>query len=151
MVFLADLGRGARCRVLAVGARGPAGRTYVPYFAFCETLAQNHAPERALIARLVANTQSFGPPFSAGKAKRLTNSILYEMRTHWGSRIFWVYGPQRSVILLNGFQKKRWRIPSRELERANTWAQALACVDIRALMNNATNAAFADTAWLTAI
>ncbi len=146
MVFLADLGRGARCRVLAVGARGPAGRTYVPYFAFCETLAQNHAQECALIARLVANTQSFGPPFSAGKAKRLTNTILYELRTRRGSRLFWIYGPQGSVILLNGFQKKSWSIPTREMQRANSWARALACSDAETLVAAATAGRIVETA-----
>jgi hypothetical protein len=134
MIFLAEIDRGKRFRVLAIGTRHSNGRERVPFWELRASLSQRCPNDLAQLDRLLAHTKEIGPPFASGKAKRLTDSALYELRTHRGTRVFWIYGPEKSVVLLHGYHKQGWEIPRHELRRAQVSACALAGADFRTLV-----------------
>jgi len=137
MLILAEIASGLRCRVLALGTEGVRRRVNVPYLELRRLLERNSPHDLAQLDRLLTITKDLGPPFALGKAARITDSELYEIRTRRGTRLFWVYGPQQSVILLSGFRKQKWGLLHTELARARAWASALARSDLPALLAGA--------------
>ncbi|MEZ0257647.1 MAG: type II toxin-antitoxin system RelE/ParE family toxin [Chthoniobacter sp.] len=134
MLFLAQIDRGLRCNVYALGALNEEVRVNLPYADLRALLGRKCSRDLAQLDRLLGVTKDLGPPFALGKAARVTDTGLYEIRTRRGTRLFWIYGPDRAVILLNGYQKQKWAIPRHELARACSWADALARQDLSALL-----------------
>jgi hypothetical protein len=98
-------------------------------------LARKCPRDLVQLDRLLAITKDLGPPFMLGKAARVADSELYELRTHRGARVFWLYGPRESVILLCGYRKQTVGMPRHELARAEAWADALAQNDPKSLIS----------------
>lgn len=135
MLFLTEIARGLRCQVFALGNQEEAGRPNVPYADLRAVLARKCQRDLAQLDRLLAITKDLGPPFMLGKAARVADSELYELRTHRGARVFWLYGPRESVILLSGYRKQTVSMPRHELARAEAWASALAQNDPKSLIS----------------
>lgn len=135
MLFLTEIARGLRCQVFALGNQDETGRPNVPYADLRAVLARKCRRDLAQLDRLLAITKDLGPPFMLGKAARVADSELYELRTHRGARVFWLYGPRESVILLCGYRKQTVGMPRHEFARAEAWASALAQNDPKSLIS----------------
>jgi len=117
-LFLQEIARGARFRILALGFRSPRGREKLPYSEICHEVGQTNPKELASLQRILERTKDHGPPFSAGQARRLNDSELCEFRTRGGLRIFWVFDRGHSIVCLCGYRKAGQRLPLHERERA---------------------------------
>ena len=91
--------------------------TYGGYFeAFMETLKEKEQ-EKVQYGLLLLKTQDRLPK----KFVKLIRDGIYELRTEYGGniyRVFFIFDDGKIVVLFNGFQKKKQKTPTKEIDKA---------------------------------
>lgn len=88
----------------------PSGRS--PVDDFLEGL---DARDQSRMVALITSSANSGPPLrNQQKCKQVEGYKFYEFKTH-GQRIFWCWGPGRTIVLFHAFTKRQDRIPPSEL------------------------------------
>lgn len=121
MIELVSVARGARFRIFAVGVRNDEGKMTLPYLELRELLAYMDPADMIRLDRVLERAADHGPGFSSGQAKRLRDVDLYEFRTRRGTRLFWIYGAQQTILCLSGYVKQSTNTPKGEIIRAELW------------------------------
>lgn len=123
-MFLAEVAQGSRFRILALGCDRSEGREKIPYLDFREQLARKRPRELEQLDRIFDRAKEHGPGFANFQARRLRDAEVFEFRSRGGARLFWCFGPDRSIVCLNGYLKQGRRAPTREVEQAKRLLRA---------------------------
>lgn len=119
MIIAYEIRRGARFRLIAVGAQNNE-KIHLPYLDFLHAARHSAPREWPKLVRILDHTADVGPPRDEEKSKLLREGI-FEFRTKGGLRLLWFYDEGNVVICVNGYIKQGQKTPNAEIDAAIRW------------------------------